>query len=550
LLAGNGGEDGILRFAFAVALRTRLLAKALLLGCRSATGILQNFFEGIALIQTPKGMTFIRVFILLAVFAWPALGRAQGDVRTITIESQGAAPSCLEVPQVAAALREDAKLRVIVGTKVPTGGFALRITGTNERFTLLLLSDGQEVAQMFENVACEVATQVVVAFVVSIVDTLGPATAPPSPTPQTAPVLPNGSELAREVNEHLERSGRSMAARGLSLSIVPDVTGQVTGRWLLWIDNQVEGCAAHRVVDEVPNQVRDILIGRMVMAARSIIDTDKTCLDPELLERIDLLARALKPHAKLASRSKLGSGLLAGMGVTLGLVVYDSGPEGKLSTGLAYGTSLIWTAGGVASLVMGDDHQYAGTTASVAGLAGVGVGLGAIAFEGGGRGVDGTVLSNQVHAGPLSAGLALSATAGVLLADRLRHPPTSTARLQSDNRKLAARSKRKELSRQEVAQIEESFRRSSTPTSTWILVSPMLLGAAGNVVGYALEDDDGEADLHLAMGGFLAVEALLLGGLSSVIGTPFSQYQDKLREAGIDVQLAPTPGGLSLSGTF
>lgn len=499
------------------------------------------------LTQTPKGMTFIRVLIVLAVFGWPTLGLAQSEVRRITVESRGSEPSCLEAKQVAAALREDAKLRVVVGPKAAEHSFALRITGTNERFTLLVMSDGQEVGQMFENVACEVATQVVVAFVVSVIDTLGTPVAPAptsSPKPQTPPT--NDVELAREVTEHLERSVHSIAALGLSISIVPDATG----RRLLWIDNRVEGCAAHRVLDEVPNQPRDILIGRMVLAARSIINTEKGCLDPELLERIDVLAIALKPHATMASRSKLGAGLLAGTGVALGAAVLDSGPTGNLSRGLAYGTSLLWTAGGVASLVMGDEHQYAGTTASVAGLAGLGVGLGAIAFEGGGRGVNGEVLSSQVHAGPLIAGLALSATAGVLLADRLQHPPTSPARLKSDYRRIAQRSKRQELSRNDVAEIEGNFRRSSTPTSAWILVSPMLLGAAGNFVGYALEEEDGEADLHLAMGSFLAIEALLMGGLSSVLGTPFSQYQDKLKEAGLEVQLSPTPGGLSLSGTF
>jgi hypothetical protein len=202
--------------------------------------------------------------------------------------------------------------------------------------------------------------------------------------------------------------------------------------------------------------------------------------------------------------------LTLGASLLLGLAFETDAATSRDDEALAVGVSAIWLGGGLASIYL-DDHDRGQALAATALLAGLGTGSLGLAFSGEWRRQSGEIfLSDRRHDGFLIAGVALGATAAALAVDDLVHPIVSPSRMSRDHARIATPARRERISVPELEAIERRLRRSTTPTSRWLLMSPLLVGAAVVAGRGAVEEHDGEQTLDFVLAGGLAAQGLLV----------------------------------------
>lgn len=476
-------------------------------------------------------------------------GQSYADVHEVTVQRSGREPSCLTGELVADALRQDPALRVTLASQTNTDPIVLKISGSNERFTLLFVSKGREVGQLFEGVACSAAPQVVTAFVSSLLSSNVMEASPPAPAPKTdaPPLTLESDDLARAVQDELESRGFHLGAEGLRLFIVR----KTRRRWTIWITNTETSCAVYRELNADHSGGQEALVMQLATLGRTMLQGAGRCLHPEVVERAEILKEAIEPFRYNGHITRVASASEAVLGIATGVLAMATATDRDLARGLVVGASGMWLAGGLASFVM-DDHPYAGTVFSASALLGAATMSASLAFIGGTVDPNGEEdLKDQRHDAFLLAGLTGYATVAMLVWDRNRHPPIANSRLADGYNRLRTGIRRERLTKEEVAGIEQDFIRSQSPTSMWLLAAPVLVGGALSLGALAIEEDPEERGLFLVVGGVLLTNGLLLGAFDSIdLLDPLQRYQEQLKESGLELHLVPTGNGIAAVGRF
>lgn len=148
----------------------------------------------------------------------------------------------------------------------------------------------------------------------------------------------------------------------------------------------------------------------------------------------------------------------------------------------------------------------------------------------------------------LAIGIGFSTSVALMLISTAIRPQTPTSRLARDYARLRDPKVRATLSEHEIAAIEERYRRLTPVIPPLVLFAPLLIG--NTVAGLSLldraETDEGAAFL----GATMFLPGVLVPLLLLLRPTDYEQYELELERAGITLQVAPTLGGVGVSGTF
>jgi len=463
--------------------------------------------------------------------------RASADDASVVILRTGTEPTCLDVDELAKAVTRHATLPVRA-VRQATNAQEIIVSARDDRGKLMVTIRGGEldVVQAFDMPSCDTITDVVAAFVASTVK------APP----QLIASPPSVGELAAAALQQLEQAGFQVRTRGINVAVAQDGNSN----WMVVITGPGV-CIRRRTLGELPAE-RDAAVARIVAVAANVIVDASSCSEPRTEApsgRADLLEDALKPFATQAPFYEVGGVFMAVGGGAAGIAIL-SATDGELTRPhwIGLGASALWLGGGIASFsTRGED--YSGTIATTSMLAGMGVGLIALAYGGSAHDVNGELIfPDQRHDGLFIGGLALIATAARVGIDRAMHRPISARRLEAAHARLASEKLRATASQQDLDRIESDFRRWTSPTSMWSLVAPMFVGAAINGVRALDEPNEAERDLHLLVGSALAVEALIA---VATYPAEYDRYERRLRGAGlVDVKFSMLPGGAAVAGRF
>ena len=439
----------------------------------------------------------------------------------------GGEPPCVRAAELAAALGRHGQLATVVRAVPDSNDAALvgvRATAAGLEVRLLRPSGLSE--RVIPTPPCEVAVEVVAAWVASVLDgTLVVAAPAPTPAPTAEPAVPAAPAVAAApvdmraaVLAELAWVGLDLEERGYQLGL-----SGAGGNWRVVLEQ--DGCIRRRAVGGVP-PTQETAVTRLVAAVASMLGDPDSCANNEL-------GQAQRKRLALAMREPLKEG-----GSTASL-------QGNLS--ITFGV-LSWI-GAAADDHLGDDNEH---------LLEVGGGMmivgGAVGWGLDDRGFAQPVMDTLMWAGAGVSALGMTwepealafLSQGIIeLCEGVANPAVPRARLRAHARRMGATAA---PSRAALVAAERDLHRS--PSTTYRVVSAINFISAAAVAASMEFDQDLSQEERRERRSSAVTRGLLLGGIGGILllkPSPWSEYQR--RSGGIAglLEVTPTAGGATLS---
>ncbi|MCC6997434.1 MAG: hypothetical protein IT370_22655 [Deltaproteobacteria bacterium] len=444
----------------------------------------------------------------------------------------GGEPPCVRAAELAAALGRHGQLATVVRAVPEQSDAALvgvRASAAGLEVRLLRPSGLSE--RVIATPPCEVAVEVVAAWVASVLDgtlvvaapSVAPAPTPepsPAPAPATAPAAAAPApavDMRAAVLAEMAWAGLDLEPSGYSLAL----EGRA-GNWRLALGR--DGCTRRRAVGGVP-QLREAAVTRLVAAVASMLGDPAGCLRGEASpERRRRLGRAMAatldgsqlPVQPLFSLS-LGALSLAGAAA-------DSAPGDDQEALLGIGGGLMLVGGAVGWGL--DDKTYAEPVLDTLMWTGAGLSTIAIAAE------------------PEEAS-AFLAQGVIELFEGMLNPPVPRARLRRHLRRMKGSAT---PSSADIAAAERDLR--------WAPSQPYRIATALNFFGAAVAAATRQPDRELSRDELRRFQSraatsaslLICLGVIMVLDTSrWSDYQGRVRDSSVRVEVGVMAGGAALS---
>jgi hypothetical protein len=437
--------------------------------------------------------------------------------------------TCVATSELGEMLRR-AGVRSVAERAQAQGAVEVDVNGPPEHLTVVVRGEGHDTNTTLAPTTCATATDVVAAFVVSM---LTPVFWPPTRQDLTA------AELERDVKDELARRGIQLASIGRRLRIRRDDPST----FYLELD-----------VTDAPDCKRTVPLGTFgetsPLRTAALADVAKKTL----AEQDDCIARPPEPSPRLRAlreavhevdkRAELtnwmgGLELATGAGLLLFLAGLDA-PNVHLSystTRDAFVTSsgVLLLGGGAATLLVDDDLKIA-------------VG-GSTVFAGIGSLFTGAAIENKGDAPDYSfaalAAAGYSTSALIALNGALHRPPIRRIRA------LRAELEARRPSDRAIAEAERAVESLSNPIPPTVMFAPLLLGGTVAVLPAAVGGFENKDRTVVAVFGATLIVDGIMGMLTPNIGDRYRWIRDQSGIVGATLGVGPGDrGGLSLSGRF
>ena len=437
----------------------------------------------------------------------------------------GGEPPCVRAAELAAALGRHGQLATVVRAVPEQSDAALvGVRATAAGLEVRLLRPSGLTERILATPPCEVAVEVVAAWVASVLDgsllvappPVDPAPAPEPATAPTAAVATPPVDMRAAVLAELAWAGLDLEQSGYNLAL----EGRA-GNWRLALGR--DDCTRRRAVGGVP-PLREAAVTRLVAAVASMLGDPAGCLHSEVSpERRRRLGRAM---AATLDGSQLPVQPLFSISLgTLGLIGAGAGaaPHDDQQALLGIGAGLMLVGGAVGWGLA--DEAYAEPVLDT--LMWTGAGLSAAG------------ISAEPEAAAFIAQGVIEVFEGVL------NTPVPRARLRAHLRRMKGSSA---PSSADIAAAERDLRRSRS--------QPYRIATALNFFGAAVAAATREPDAGLSSSELrkfhsrAATSASLLiclGVIMVLDRSRWSDYQGRVRDNGVRVEVAPTVGGATLS---
>lgn len=214
------------------------------------------------------------VTLALIATGLPALSRAQPThADGIAVVVDPATRSCVRPEELSRSIASAGRLKARPAERgdFTKGEIELHVAGTPAALTVTLGGLQQPVTQTLSATSCEAASDVISAFVDSVV---APQTKvlPPSAAPRRA--APTAVEAQREVARTLEQQGMQLASLGLRLSFSVNADGE----WFLELSSNKARCTVSRFVGGLP-ELTAPRVERLALLTRQLIQERPKCLE-------------------------------------------------------------------------------------------------------------------------------------------------------------------------------------------------------------------------------------------------------------------------------
>jgi len=260
-------------------------------------------------------------------------------------------------------------------------------------------------------------------------------------------------------------------------------------------------------------------------------------------ERLAVLATALRSNAAPTKDWKGREYLFgAALGIGMGALTIATADEPFGTTHvLAIGGAVVTTAGGITAYATWG-HAHARLIGEATFALGFGTILAANAFDG--VAIDDQNIEVQrdtFHEADLvfAGTVVVSGLWRAIDYDRLR--PTSDQTLERIRRRIKTPQQRAQLSAAELASYEQAYLQSRLPK--WRYLIPLVAGSAASFLMSGYETNEAESRHGLYGGIVLAGIATLV----AIIPDPVATYRSRLRNLGLDVEVAPIASGAAVS---
>jgi hypothetical protein len=148
----------------------------------------------------------------------------------------------------------------------------------------------------------------------------------------------------------------------------------------------------------------------------------------------------------------------------------------------------------------------------------------------------------------LAIGIGFNTSVALMLISTALRPQTPTSSLARDYARLRDPKVRAGLSEQDIAAIEARYRRLTPAIPPLVLFAPMLVGNA--VAGASLMERAKTDEAAAFVGALIFLPGVVFPLLLLLQPSDYDLYEVELEHAGITLQVAPTLGGVGVTGTF
>lgn len=214
--------------------------------------------------------------------AFPSLVRAEPpEAGGIAVVVDPATRSCVRPEELSRSIASAGRLKARPAEpgSVAKGEIELHVAGTPAALTVTLGGLPQPVSQTLSATSCEAASEVISAFVDSVVAPQAQGS-PPNATERRA--APTAVEAQREVDRALEQQGVQLASLGLRLSFSVNADGE----WFLELSSNQARCTVSRFVGGLP-ELTVPRVERLAQLTRQLIQERPKCLERDPPRTLD-----------------------------------------------------------------------------------------------------------------------------------------------------------------------------------------------------------------------------------------------------------------------